>query len=241
MTMPAEKLHQIDRVIAAAQERVEERTARGSYEPEIRTLIHAAEAMRKTITAEATDSPVDQLAQLFTDLCDVVERAWMHLPVTGDGGPSYTSAYAREAANRILELVGAYGPIETTADLNYDDQEDLDETLDEDLDETLDAIEAADRLTEVIEDLTGVDTGEHSATNDPWQNAARAGEAYAQASGGFEYGIRWVRSQEIHRKGMAHEQAVAFVDPAVWAGATRPVHEVFEIVRRPRGPWQVVP
>lgn len=174
----------------------------------------------------------DRLAELYTDLCDVVERAWMHLPVARDDAePRNTSAYAREAANRILELVGSYGTVATTADLDYDDQ------VYEERDE---AVEAADELTEVIEDITGVVAGEHSNMNEPWKNAVLAGAEYVQGSD-FEYGVRTIDSATMHRDRMSEAEARAFLDPADWDGMPRPVEEVFEVVRRRRGPWHVAP
>lgn len=56
----------------------------------------------------------------------------------------------------------------------------------------------------------------------------------------FEYGIRWIERGTMHREKMTKAEALAFVDPAVWEGAPRPVREVFEVVQRRHGLWQVV-
>lgn len=49
-------------------------------------------------------------ADLFADLCDVVERAWQHWPVDSykDGPRRHTSDYSRAAATRILDVLGRF-------------------------------------------------------------------------------------------------------------------------------------
>jgi len=53
----------------------------------------------------------DDFVGLYTDLCDVVERAWQRWPVDshGDDPLRHTSDYARSAANRILDIVREHG------------------------------------------------------------------------------------------------------------------------------------
>lgn len=51
------------------------------------------------------------------------------------------------------------------------------------IDERDKAQDVADRLTEAIAEITGVDMGEHSNMNDPWQNALQAATEYADTGG----------------------------------------------------------
>jgi hypothetical protein len=50
----------------------------------------------------------DVTPKLYTELCDVVERAWQHWPVDShlDDPLKHTSDYARAAAIRILKILG---------------------------------------------------------------------------------------------------------------------------------------
>lgn len=50
----------------------------------------------------------------------------------------------------------------------------------EEIDNRDKATEWADRLADVISRITGTDVGEHSSTNDPWQNAVDAGFGYIE-------------------------------------------------------------
>ena len=58
--------------------------------------------------APVTDEqhPVRITVEQYAALCDVVETAWMHWPVNHDGADFFTSDYAREGANRIMEVLG---------------------------------------------------------------------------------------------------------------------------------------
>ncbi len=51
------------------------------------------------------------------------------------------------------------------------------------IDERDKAQDMADRLAEAIGQITGVDMGEHSNMNDPWQNALQAATDYADTGG----------------------------------------------------------
>ncbi len=63
--------------------------------------------------AQATDPPnvtnKDLYAEIYGVICDAVERAWHNWPVErgADEAPvMHTSAYARAAANRVMEALG---------------------------------------------------------------------------------------------------------------------------------------
>jgi hypothetical protein len=46
-------------------------------------------------------------AQQYGEICDVVERTYYGMPLTGGDDPYlHTSAGARAAANRIIEILG---------------------------------------------------------------------------------------------------------------------------------------
>ncbi len=172
----------------------------------------------------------ERQAQLYADLCDVVERAFLHLPVDrGPDEPRGTSGYARAAANRIIGLIDQA----TEADIMQM------------IDERDEASVAADRLAEIVGAITGVDPGEHSSTNEPWLNAIVAGDSFLERQG-FEYGVRLARrpAAEPHREGMTEAEAREFVDPANWEDLPQPLDKNFTLfvaIRRRRGPWQVVP
>lgn len=42
----------------------------------------------------------------YSDICDVVERVYQGLPLDADEPFAHTSAEARAAANRIIEILG---------------------------------------------------------------------------------------------------------------------------------------
>jgi hypothetical protein len=175
-------------------------------------------------------------AEFYTDLCDVVERAYMRAPVAPSPGDlRCTSDYARQAANRILELVGQ---------AMAKREEEHEAAVLQVIDERDEAIEAADQLADFLADITGAEVGEHSSTNEPWRNAMQAADEYLR-SPDYEYGIRLVNSPAapMHRTGLTRAEAEAFMDPAEWVGMPRPMGEVFEIVRRRRrhSAWKVVP
>lgn len=177
-----------------------------------------------------------QMAELYGELCDVVERARHNLPVKPiPGEPSHTSAYAREAANRLLDLMAKARDADVQAREESHEAEVMDVLAERDRAQT-----AADILAGIVADLTGAEIGEHSSDNDPWYNAMKASETH-RGSSDYEYGIRWVNSGNIHRTGMTERQAREFVNPEDWGELERPVGEVFEVVRRHRSRWQVVP
>ena len=48
----------------------------------------------------------DKATELYSDLCDVIERAWCHEPVERHPDDFYvTSTYARAGAMRIMDLI----------------------------------------------------------------------------------------------------------------------------------------
>jgi hypothetical protein len=61
-----------------------------------------------TMTSERRKTP-DDLAQLFSDICDVVERTMQGLPLDhSDGDPLiHSSAASRAAAVRIVKLLAS--------------------------------------------------------------------------------------------------------------------------------------
>ena len=51
----------------------------------------------------------DQIAYVYSELCDVVERAYEHYPVAShlEEAFRHTSEYARQAAGRIMDLLSS--------------------------------------------------------------------------------------------------------------------------------------
>lgn len=52
----------------------------------------------------------------------------------------------------------------------------------------------------------------------------------------YEYGVRWTHDQYVHRSGMSLHSASKFVREAIEQGF-KP--GALEIIRRPRGDWEV--
>lgn len=58
---------------------------------------------------------------------------------------------------------------------------------------------------------------------------------------GWEYGIRRVADNTMHRTGYTRSQVEKFLDEAVWKRAGIDVAVMFEGVRRPLGDWEPIP
>jgi hypothetical protein len=55
-------------------------------------------------------SASDKTVELYSVLCDTVERAWHNWPVAPEADePFNTSSYAREGANRIMDALADAG------------------------------------------------------------------------------------------------------------------------------------
>ncbi|RRU17861.1 DUF551 domain-containing protein [Stenotrophomonas sp. 278] len=94
--------------------------------------------------------------------------------------------------------------------------EGLDRLLGETIDQRDRYHEAADELAESIERITGVEIGEHSSANFPWQNAIEAAEEYQPAQ------VEW---QPIETAPKAKHPMIVVI--AVWDSYVSDVYGVF--------------
>ncbi|MDV9040945.1 hypothetical protein [Stenotrophomonas sp. RAC2] len=149
---------------------------------DMRAAINAALAARPSpITAEATTTST----QTVPDHCDRI--FWQHnyyqLPI-GPTDQKKPTKRRQAAVETVLSLGYLWRNDEWTAPPAQADQEYL-ESLDRALEGVIDqrdrCEEVADELADHIARITGVDIGEHSSANCPWQNAIEAAEEYKPA------------------------------------------------------------
>lgn len=113
----------------------------------------------------------DRIAQAIGDPGSIVGRKLG--PSWGVGNKGYAAeeeSVTRWSTRAVLAVLAAQDAEEERASLQTIDERDK-------------AQDMADRLAEAIAQITGVEMGEHSNVNDPWQNALQAATEYAETGG----------------------------------------------------------
>lgn len=111
---------------------------------------------------------IDRIAQAIGDPGSVVGRklgpSW---GVGSDGYAEQEETVTRWSTRAVMAVLGAQAAAEERAHGQTIDERDRAEVM-------------ADRLVEAIAIITGVQMGEHSNMNDPWENALQAATEYAE-------------------------------------------------------------